>query len=278
MLTTKKIESLGQVATLKKQYFALSTAALDGMWHIGFASQATHFGFYENNILVGYCCINSEGYMLQFYLSPTAKTEVMPLFFSIAQQTNTVIGKLNGAFVSTAEPDYLSLCFDNSSSFNVNALMYQYNNTSQAHVTLNHYTPVLTMSLAIPEQLDDFVEFSVTNIGAPAEWLTQYYTHLIKREELFGYWNGSQLLVSGECRLFDDYQTEYAELGMIVALSERGKGLATKALQYLSGNAIKRGLQPICSTESANIGAQKAISRAGFSSTNRIIQFKFKAT
>ncbi|WP_415225355.1 hypothetical protein [Psychromonas sp.] len=39
-----------------------------------------HFSFYENSCLVGYCCINGEGYILQFYLSPVAKTKAAELF------------------------------------------------------------------------------------------------------------------------------------------------------------------------------------------------------
>lgn len=272
MLAIKKVESLDEVASFKKQYFALSTVALDGMWHFGFAPMAEHFGFYESNRLVGYCCINSEGYMLQFYLSPGAQIAPMELFSSIALQKNDLIGTINGAFVSTAESEYLSLCLDNSSSFKVNALMYQYDKAKQEQAT-----PLLAMNIATVEQLLHFVQFAVANIGVPEQWITQYFTNLIERRELFGYWEDQQLLASGECRLFDKYQTEYADLGMIVAQSARGKGIGTKVLQYLSNNALERGLQPMCSTESSNIGSQKAISHAGFSTGNRIIQFEFKS-
>lgn len=95
------------------------------MWHFGFVPMSTHYGFYEDNDLVGYCCINDDGYMLQFYLSQAAEIQAKDLFTLIAEQNSTVIGSIKGAFVSTAEPAYLSLCLDNSSSFKVNALMYQ---------------------------------------------------------------------------------------------------------------------------------------------------------
>lgn len=75
--------------------------------------------------------------------------------------------------------------------------------------------------------------------------------------------------------MFDEYQTEYADLGMIVAQSQRGKGIATQVLNRLVNSANERGLTPICSTESSNLGAQKAIKRAGLTSQNRIIQIEF---
>ena len=112
MLEIRKIESLSDLSELKKKYFELSTAALDGMWHFGFVPMSSHFGFYD------------DAYMLQFYLLPICKLQEAELFKTLVNGGNSIVGKIKGAFVSTAETSYLSLCFDNSSSFKVNALMY----------------------------------------------------------------------------------------------------------------------------------------------------------
>lgn len=275
MLEIKPIESLASFNELKSDYFKLSTAALDGMWHFGFVPMAKHFGFYEARELVGFCCMNSDGYMLQFYLSPAAKSQARELFTLIAQRNSKVIGieesQVKGAFVSTAEPEYLSLCLDNSSSFKVNALMYQEGLSHKG----GEQVPNIDMAVAIEEQLTDFVDFAVASIGAPAEWLTGYFSRLIQRQELLGYWQGGKLLASGECRLFDEHQTQYADLGMIVGESQRGKGIATQVLLNLIQRAKGKGLTVICSTEVSNLGAQKAIQRAGMVSSNRIVQFEF---
>ena len=129
--------------------------------------------------------------------------------------------------------------------------------------------------MAIQEQLNIFVDFAADNIGAPKEWLNYYFGNLIARKELWGYWENDTLLASGECRFFDEYQTDYAELGMIVAQSQRGRGLATQVLQSLSNYAKDKGLLPICSTESTNIAAQKAITKVGLVPSNKIVQFEF---
>ncbi|WP_272873082.1 GNAT family N-acetyltransferase, partial [Vibrio anguillarum] len=81
--------------------------------------------------------------------------------------------------------------------------------------------------------MEQFVEFAATTIGAPEQWLTGYFGNLIDRKELFGYWSENELIATGECRLSDEYQTEYADLGMIVAQSQRGKGIATQLLKWL---------------------------------------------
>lgn len=173
MLEIKPIETLGEINVLKRQYFEQSTAPLDGMWHFGFVPMSSHFGFYEGETLVGYCCINSDGYMLQFYLSNAAQTHAKELFTLIVEQNSSIIGVIKGAFVSTAEPYYLSLCLDNSSSFKVNALMYE----QVAPIVFDDAT-ALDLTLASQEQLSEFTDFAASNIGASAQWLSDYFTHL----------------------------------------------------------------------------------------------------
>ncbi|WED29703.1 GNAT family N-acetyltransferase [Vibrio sp. DW001] len=270
MLEIKKIGSIDEIRELRAAYFEQTKAPLDGMWHFGFAPMSNHFGFYEDKALVGYCCVNEDGYLLQFYLSPVAKVQATELFTLIAQQNSVDIGEVVGAFVSTAETDYLSLCLDNSSSFTVNALMYCQNTTSKVD-----QTKWLEMKMANQEQLKSFVEFAIEAIGAPEQWLSGYYDNLIKRQELWGYWIDEKLVASGECRLFDEYQVDFADMGMIVAKSERGKGIATRVLRFLKNRAAEQGLKVMCSTECGNTGAQKAIMRAGLTSSNRIVQFEF---
>ena len=112
------------------------------------------------------------------------------------------------------------------------------------------------------------------SIGAPEEWLTDYFSNLISRQELFGLWENDRLLATGESRGYDEYQTEYADVGVIVAEPERGKGLATQILKQLVSMNEAKGLRSICSTEKTNLGAQKAIRRAGFFASNRIVRFE----
>lgn len=271
MFKIKTIESLSDLTELKKAYFDSSIVPLDGMWHFGFAPMAEHFGFYVNKNLVGFCCVNDDGYLLQYYLQPEFQLFSQELFTLISQQNSSVIGEVKGAFVSTAELNYQVLCLDNSATFKVNSLMYQHNTK-----LVDKNIEMINMQIAGAEQLTAFVTFAAANIGAPEQWLTQYYGNLIERKELFGYWYKRKLLAAGECRLFDQYQTEYADLGMIVAQLNRGQGIAKKVLTFLTKQAASQGLTSICSTESNNVAAQKAIAHAGFTSAHRIVQFEFK--
>ncbi|MFA0056453.1 GNAT family N-acetyltransferase [Vibrio echinoideorum] len=274
MLGIKKISALSDLNELKTAYFTEATAPLDGMWHFGFVPMSDHYGFYENNSLVGYCAVNGEGYLLLFFLAPTANHSIEDLFALIVENSSSVIGEVKGAFVSTAEPQYLSLCVDNTESFKVNAMMYRQNFLARSDCDSDRIEEI-EMNLATQEQLDQLVEFASSAIGAPKEWLTGYYGNLIARQELWGYWESDDILATGECRKFDEHQTQFADLGMIVAQEERGKGLATRVIHFLKQHANSQGLEAMCSTESSNIGAQKAITRAGLSSKHRILQFDF---
>ncbi|KEI72920.1 GNAT family N-acetyltransferase [Endozoicomonas elysicola] len=266
----QKTDSIELLKKLKKQYVEQATAPLDGMWLDGFAAMASHYGIYEDEMLIGYFCVNEEGYLLQFYLTPGNKAKSSEIFTALISQDKTPEIKLNGAFVSTAEQEYLSLCLDSFSRFEVNTLMYQLEDPEKrSPVQLS----TLPMTAANPAQLTECIGFAVDAIGAPEQWLTGYYGNLIKRQELFGYWVEGRLIATGECRLFDDHQTDYADLGMIVARDARGKGLATRILATLIALTQEKGRLPILSTEKGNIGAQKAITRAGFISSNRIIKF-----
>jgi len=242
-----------------------TTAPLDGMWLCGYVPMASHFGFFEGDELVGFFCLNEERYLLQFFVNEKFQSRSSQLFESIFHEYCSKTGIINGAFVSTAEPYYLSLCLDRWSNFEVNTLMYQ-----------RDQRPVKKEQTIIPvdsTQLSQAVDFAVASIGAPGEWLSGYFANLIRRRELFGLWENGQLIATGESRRFDEYQSEYADIGVIVAQSKRGRGMATKVLNQLVVMNEANGLKSICSTEISNVAAQKAIDRAGFFASNRIILF-----
>ena len=269
MMHVQKMESIDSLTALKQQYMQHTTAPLDGMWLCGFVPLTRHFGFYEDRELIGFFCVNDDGYLMQFFVQPRYQQRASPLFASIIDGDDQPAGAIRGAFVSTAEPRSLSLCLDRFTRFDVNALMYQHEGATMAP------SPEVarTLTLVDAAQLSQAVDFAVANIGAPAAWLRGYFTNLIHRRELFGVWDHGKLIATGEARGYDAYQTDYADVGVIVAKAERGQGLATCILKQLVAINDAKGLKSICSTERANIAAQKAIARAGFFAGNRILQF-----
>jgi RimJ/RimL family protein N-acetyltransferase len=254
---------------LKAKYLKRITAPLDGMWLGGFIPNAQHYSFHEDSNLVGYCCVNDDRYLLQFFLEDSHYNSGAALLEELLANNHKVLTDIAGAFVSTAEPDYLSICFDNFGEFNVHTYMYNLADHLNSEIT-NQNEKILR--LVKPEQISEIVDFEVATLGMPEDWLQQYSSNLIKNKELFGYWNNNKLVAVGECRA--SKIPGYSDLGVIVDRNSRGKGLATRILQELSQITVAAGKKPICSTEIDNIGARRAIEKAGFLANNRIIQFK----
>ena len=93
----------------------------------------------------------------------------------------------------------------------------------------------------------------------------------IAKKELSGIWRGGELLGAGELRVSPS-QAGVADVGMVIAPIAREAGLATQILQQLRHDGQKRGYRLVCSTETTNVPAQKAIARAGFHSKHRILE------
>ena len=265
-MQVRKMESTEPLRPFKEQYIRQATAPLDGMWLCGFVPMATHFGLYDDSELAGFFCVNDEGFLLQFFVAEGFRQRSSELFGRILQDGAAPVGPIRGAFVSTAEPLYLSLCLDLFSKFEVNALMYQHTGAPQPESDLE-------LTVLQLDHLSEAIDFAIDSIGAPEDWLRGYYTNLIERRELFGLWQDDRLVAAGESRGYDEYQVGYADVGIIVAKSERGRGLATRVLRQLVRDNEARGLESICSTESTNLAAQKAIGRAGFFAGHRILRF-----
>lgn len=253
-----------EVSGRRKAYLATTTVPLDGMWENAFLPMADHWEVSAGNQSIGVCSINADGKMLGFDVRPSVLQR--PAFVESINRLG-----VTGAFASTAEPAYLALCADHQTSMSVNALMYGENteklNTPKMPIGMG-------MRVAEPGDLETAVSFGVAAIQADKDWLEGYFDERIQKNELFGLWQGPELIATGECRISPN-QKKIADVGMIVGAAHRKKGLATLMLQFLRTIGAQDELKLICSTESTNIAAQKAIERAGFVSEHRILSFEF---
>jgi GNAT superfamily N-acetyltransferase len=252
------------IADRRAAYLRTLMAPLDGMWENGFLPMADHWEISHQNRPVGFCAINADRKMLSFDV-PDAALQRAAFRACLAHL------QASGAFVSTTEPAYLALCADHQSSMAVNALMY----TAMDAAPTPPQTPAgMTVRAALPDDLDTAIGFGVAAIQADRDWLTSYFQERIAKHELFGLWQGHALVATGECRISPNQQA-VADVGMIVGQPYRKQGLATYMLRHLTSIAAQQELTVICSTESGNIAAQKAIERAGFVARHRLLDFEF---
>lgn len=264
MIMDFKQRTYQDLAVRRGKYLLTTTATLDGMWENAFFPMANHWEISQDNHSLGFCSVNADGKMLGFDVQSPAFQRAA--FVESIEHLN-----VSGAFVSTAEPTYLGLCADYQSSMSVNALMYEENREDS---TTPMIPPGMEVRAAMPDDLETALSFGVAAIQADRNWLAGYFHERIQKNELFGLWKGRELIATGECRISPN-QKNIADVGMIVGAAHRKKGLATFMLQFLRTIGVQHELKLICSTESTNIAAQKAIERAGFVSQHRIIYFAF---
>jgi len=253
-----------ELADMKRQHLEQLTAPLDDMWAY-FIAAADHYSIIIGNKTIGYCAVNSEQKLLQFYA--IGAYDLHPVFGELLSQLS-----VTGAVVATSDSQLLSLCMDHQKSVAVNTLMYH----------MDKKTPIEEPAFPMGAQFkavktEDFaiaVDFAVDTLAVDRNWLEGYFSDLIKDEKLFGLWQGGALIATGECRA-SDMQKPYANVGMVVSKNHRRQAIATNILRRLIHLCNEKGLKPICSTEAGNIGAQKAIVKAGFSSHHRILDIIF---
>lgn len=268
MIEIVRIQETELLSDLKNEFVRQATAPLDGMWLFGFVPMARHYGFCLSGKLIGYCCVNGEGYLLQFHIPEPHSGQARDVLSRMLTASEPT-GRIAGAFVSTAEPRYLSLCADRFSDVKVNALMYELGTIVSP--PRSHSSNLLVESTR--GHLNAVVQLAHDSLGAPTAWLEEYFSQLIERQELYGLWNDGQLLATGECRSRDSHQMQHTDVGVIVAKSKQGQGLGTDVLRQLVQRNEASGQRSICSTERDNLAAQKAIESAGFVAFNRILQF-----
>jgi GNAT superfamily N-acetyltransferase len=169
--------------------------------------------------------------------------------------------------VTTLDPGYLSSALDVAASVESHTLLF-------ARVSEPEGPGLDDLRLA---ELDDhgrIVDFQVEQVGMPRDFLEGYVRERLERQEMLLFEASSQLLAVGELRR-DLQQDGIAQLGLIVRAEERGKGIGTRMFSSLATRSRELGLTPCCSTEITNIGARRAIERAGLRANHRVLRVGF---
>ena len=256
--------STDNLSALKQQYIQHLASPLDGMWQT-FAAMADQYVISCDDKIVGYGIINADRKILQFFVPNAAIAEAAFDQFLIRHN-------VTGAFVTTNQVDYLSLCMDYQISTTVNALTYRVNDLEKVKAAT--FLPNADFRLAKQSDLNTAIKFGCQTLGTDPTWLTDYFSERINGKELFCLWVDDLLVATGECRPSSEHPL-YADLGMLVGHANRRQGLATRIMQHLIIYCRERGLRPICSTERGNIAAQKSIIAAGFIRHHRILEIMF---
>ncbi len=263
MIEILELASAGDLADLRRAHLATQNAPIDGMWE-AFANLSRYREIRSAGERAGYFCVNDEGLLLQLYLAPPCEDAAAEIFAEVAARD-----EVKGAMVSTTDPRFLSLCLDLHQEVRVHTYLYQDHLPGEPAPAAEAET---SFDVVAAGELDTIAGLQRDSLDQDlGDWLVGYLENLITRRELYALRRGGEILATGEARVSDS-QPPFADLGVITMRRHRGRGHASHVLCRLKRLCYDRKLAPICSTTVDNVAAQRAITRAGFVSRDRLLQ------
>jgi len=248
-------------AAHREGYLAQLVAPLDDMW-AAFADMAAPYALVMEDEVVGSCCVDAEGRLLRFFVLPRFQQHAEALLRLALREVG-----VRHMIVCTLDPGYLSVALDVASSVQTHSLLF-------SSVTEPNGPGLDDLRLAESGDHARVVDFKIAAIGAPREFLEGYVRTRIERQEHLLFEVDGEIQCVGELRR-DVQQDGIAQLGLIVQREQRTQGIGTRMLSSLVTRSTGEGLAPICSTEVTNVGARRAIERAGFRATHRLLRIEF---
>ena len=238
---------------------------MDGMWE---SAVIAHAAFWEIRVReqhAGYFCIGADNVLLRFHLEEVYLDRAQEIFRWIVSTFGA-----QHAIVSTIEPLYFALCLDVQSSLTPHSYLFR----DHRRVELSSGLSKSIFRQAEVSELASVMRFYQAHTEGSGAWIEAFLDARLTREELFIIYDQQTLVAAGEC-IPSQKQAPYADLGMVVARSYRGRGLGSFMLTQLKNRCYEAGWKPICSCEVANRASKRAIEKAGFVSEQRMVKVAF---
>jgi GNAT superfamily N-acetyltransferase len=250
------------IQQIRDSYLCTLVAPMDGMWESAVIARATFWEIEEQGQRAGYFCVDAENYLLRFHVLGEYQARAQEIFRWVISSRG-----IQCAMASTIEPLYFSLCLDVQSSMAIQSYLFR----DHRRVALPADCSGGTFRKAEESELDDMVRFYRANTEGPGEWIEAFLQRRLGRGELFVLHDGQTVVATGEC-IASEKQVPYADLGMVVAQSYRGRGVGSAMLVRLKAYCYEMGWKPICSCAADNGASKRAIEKAGFVSEQRMVK------
>lgn len=249
------------IAPLRVALYEQLQGPIDGMWEALYIANAQDYLIEKEGQTIGYCCIDAQKSLLQIFLDNAHRA-----LMDSSIEALIASGLIASAKLSSIEPAAFNAALGHSKAIKKNTLCYAFSKHPLVEAKRLELHPVST------DYADGIRAFFKSQIGFEDNF--GYTDNLIARKELFKIENHKSLIATGECRI-SDAQPGIADLGVVVSTESRRHGIATQILLQLANASLRDGHTPICSTTVDNIGAQKAIEKAGFYCAHIIFDIVF---
>lgn len=257
MIEIIQVEALAEIKEQRECYmnelpYSQELHAEENVW------QCQYYKINMNSEWVGYCCINSEKTLWEFYLVKSALIHSQEVFKFLIDMD----------YVATAECksfDHLlmSLCLDFHKKASSSAYLFrEYADMKDSLSTIGN----ISYRLAVKEDYNSISAIS-------GDFFHDLEKEILK-EEVFAFYSNNELLGAGTCKRILDHMNNY-DIGMVVAKEHRNKGIGTFIIVKLKEYCYNNNLNPVCGCWYFNHASKKTLERAGFITKHRIIRYEF---
>lgn len=264
-LASIQVEDDNALEKMQKDYLGTLIAPMDGMWESAVIPGGTFWEIQDQGCYAGFFCLDAEQYLLRFFLTKGYQVRAQEIFSWVISTYN-----IHHAIASTIEPFYFSLCLDMQKHVTLHS--YLFHDFKEVEPSIDHRE--LSSRKAEENDFKEILSFYQRNTEGPGEWIEPFLHRRLDRGELFLFYEKQMLIATGEC-IPSQHQPPYADLGMVVAQLQRGKGLGSFVLIQLKKHCYANNWKPICSCAAGNLASKRAIEKAGFISEQRMVEIAF---
>ncbi|WP_066498006.1 GNAT family N-acetyltransferase [Abyssisolibacter fermentans] len=259
MIKINKIISSEKRNNLRKEYIKTLVEPIDGYWETVVIDNSECYEIIRNDTIVGHFSVDKDKTLVQFYLSTEHyiyASDILKYFIE-----NNIV---KTAYVSTKEPDFLSVCLDYQKSVHSDTYLFTDNqNVNTESLEFRN----LSFRLALKSDINTIK----TKCDVAFEG---YYEGLINNNQLFVLYDDDTLLGIGEFRIMAS-NIHYADIGVVVAEEYRRKGMGTYIITKLKKHCYNNNLKPLACCDIKNIASKNTLQKSGFICNHRIIHVNF---
>ena len=118
-----KTDITDTIKDLRIKLYQNLTAPIDAMWEMLYIGSSQHYLIENDNLTIGYCCINDQSSLLQMFLNEKNSFQMDRVIRDLIKSK-----LINSASLSSNEPIAFNACLSLSKSIETNTFCFQHTN------------------------------------------------------------------------------------------------------------------------------------------------------
>ncbi len=262
MIHIAQVKTLDDIRELRELYgkelaYVQDLNAEENVW------ECSYYQILMDSVRIGYCCIDKEKTLWEFYLNKSARLHSQEVFRLLIDQ-----GLMAAAECKSYDHLLMSLCLDHHKKADCTA--YLFRDAVKVELPKLPYTDITFRMAAI----EDYEVLSKHDRIAEGVTFFHDLKEDINNNEVFVFYAGQEFIGSGTVKKIWP-GLGHRDIGMVVPEQHRHKGIGTYIIIRLIEYCHSNDLIPVCGCWYFNYASKKSLERAGFLAEHRMIRFYF---